>query len=418
MDDSSYSQSDKLTMNEHEQQLCDKYSYSNYVARLKPGHLNTREEIFELERATRGQNQNALWHVLRLNRKTASNLSGGSSFVSDKNDAIRYGIDQEKVVKKNQLLMRAIKEEIEKKLNCAVTQSVLDCGMFISPIGLFSASPDAYFVNEKGQIVVLEIKCPYKYRNTNLNSIRNGFNNKARYRIPNTAFSINKQGPIDVRVEKKNDHYRQIQNQMYVTGAVFGIYLVKIGDTEEVHFVERDEEMITDFANNEDSDLKKILNENAKHREFVMERNRLFSFYNLPHIKNESVKKLARDGFYYWNGCVKCYFCQKHVEPDNDIDNILAQHACNSKHGNVRYADIKHRNYLTLQSRINSFSLLNVDSTLAQELARLNVFVTDDKHLKYYCCATTILTIDDKINQDYIKASVINCAHSDDCDRY
>ncbi|ACH69502.1 alk-exo [Trichoplusia ni granulovirus LBIV-12] len=419
MDDNNSSsdpQLKKLAMNEYELQLCDRYSYSNYVARLKPGHINTRKEIFELERATRGQNQNALWGVLRLNRKTASNLSGCSNFVSDNNEAIRYGINQEKVVKNNQLLMRAIKEKIEEKLDCVVTQTVLDCGMFISPIGLFSASPDAYFVDEKGQIVVLEIKCPYTYRNTNLCSIRNSFNNRARYRIPNTAFSINKQGPIDVRVEKKNDHYRQIQNQMYVTGAVLGVYLVKIGETEEVHFVERDEEMIKDFAKNEDSELKRVLSENAKHREFVMERNRLFSFYNSPNIKNDIVKKLARDGFYYWNGCIKCHFCQKHVELENGLDNILAQHVCNSKHGNVRYADIKHRNYLTLQSRINSFSRLNIDSTLAQELAKLNVFVGDDNNLKYYCCSTVIS--DDKIDQQCIKDVVKNCAHSDDCDRY
>lgn len=417
MDDSSNNPQSKLAMNEYEQHLCDKYSYSNYVARLQPGHVNSREEIFALERATRGQSNNALWGVLRLNRKTASNRNGCSNFVSDKNEAILYGNEQEMVVKKNQLLMRTIIEKIEEKLSCNITETVLDCGMFISPIGLYSASPDAYFVNEQGQIIVLEIKCPFTYKDTNLESIRRSLNNnKARYRIKHTAFTINKQGPIEVRVEKKNDHYRQLQSQMYVSGAVLGVYLVKIGDTEEVHFVERDEEMINDYANNEKRDSKEILSENAKHMEFVMERNRLFSFYNLPNVKNENIKKLARDGFYYWNGCVKCHFCQKHVELENDVDNILAQHVCNSKHGNVRYADIKHRNYLTLQSRINSFIPLNIDTTLALELAKLNVFVADDNHLKYYCCATTIS--DDKINQECIKATVINCPHSVDCDRY
>ncbi|AQQ80396.1 ALK-EXO [Betabaculovirus altermyunipunctae] len=394
----------------HQQQLSDKYIYSNYVTRLTPEHRNTKEEIFELERATRGQTQNPLWQVLRLNRTTASN---SSSFCAE-NDAMRYGVENEKTVKKNQLLMRALEEQIAAKLNCTVTETVLDCGMFITPIGLFSASPDAYFLADDGRIVVLEIKCPYTYRNTDLESIRRGFNNKPRYRIPNTAFSVNRRGPLDVRVEKKNDHYRQVQAQMYVTDAALAIYLVKIGRLEEIHFVERDEEIIAELRAREEHEHQRCLRENAKQREFVMERNRLWTFSGV--LGRDEAKRLARAGFYSWNGCVRCHFCHKTVElAETTVERVLAEHQCNAQHGNVRYANIKYRNYLPLQTRMDSLAPLALSPDDVKLLASNNIFLKNNT-LKLYCCGVELLTNADKA--DDIKSIVTEYNHSVDCDRY
>lgn len=410
------SQNDIVAMTPQEQEFCEKYSYSNYASRVTQDHVNTREEIFELERATRGQHKNTLWQILRLNRKTASNSSGVSNFCGE-NDAMRYGIEQEEVVKKNQLLVRALEEKIEEKLGCEVADTVLDCGMFITPLGLYSASPDAYFVLRDGRIVVLEIKCPYSYRNTDLESIRRGFNNKARYRITNTAFSINKNGPLDVRVEKKNDHYRQIQAQLYVTNAVMAIYLVKIGKHEEIHFVDRDEEIIKELQEKERADFARCVKENEKHREYNSERNRLISFITSSYNK-ETATKLAREGFYNWNGVVKCHFCQKHIETEQGVDEVLATHSCSSsRRDNVRHANLSYREFLPLQRRIDSFKSFGLPPSDVWELAKLNVFLTDNCFI-YYCCGIIVLTEADKADLDGIKQKVKDCQHSDSCDRY
>nr|AXS01145.1 alk-exo [Spodoptera frugiperda granulovirus] len=400
-----------LAMSEYEQYLCDKYSYSNYVANLKPDYENSHDDIMELERATRGQNDNPLWQVLRLNRKTASNSSGVIAFCAE-NDAMRYGLGNEKLIKQNDMLMRAIEEKIEERLNSRVVQSVLDCGMFVTPLGFFSASPDGYFVTEDGRIVVLEIKCPYKYKNTDLESIRRGFNNKRRYRVPHTAFSVNRTGPLDVRVEKKNDHYRQIQAQLYVTNGALAVYLVKIGDSEEVHFVERDEQVIRELREREREEHQRVLRENAKQREFLLERNRRVTFEKNVQVDEAAAKRLARDGFYDWNGRIRCHFCQKTVELERGVDEVLANHVCHTKIGNVRYADVKHRAYVTLQSRIDSFSTLGWSFADAINVAKLNVFYKDNT-FTYYCCGVKI-----DCDPNDIKDVVTLTNHSDDCDRY
>lgn len=404
-----------LAMSEYEQNLCKKYSYSNYVSNLKPDHENSYDDIMELERATRGQNENPLWQVLRLNRKTASNSSGVISFCME-NDAMRYGIENEKLIKQNTLLMRAIEEQIEERMNSPVAQSILDCGMFVTPLGLFSASPDGYFVTEDGRIVVLEIKCPYKYKDTDLESIRRGFNNKKRYRIPCTAFSVNRSGILDVRVEKKNDHYRQIQAQLYVTNGALAVYLVKIGDSEEVHFIDRDEQVIRDLRDREREDYQRVLCENAKHREFLHERNRRATFKKNLQVDDATTKLLARDGFYNWNGCIRCHFCQKTVELEHGVDAVLANHVCHVKTGNVRYADVKHRSYVTLQSRIDSLTSLGWSFANAMDVAKMNVFFKDNV-FTYYCCDVNVSSCFD-CNSTDIKDVVLLTCHSDDCDRY
>jgi hypothetical protein len=368
-------------------ELSEKYCLENYVARLKPGHENTREEIFALEEATRGQVNNNLWKLLRVNRKTASKSS--CCFVSE-NEAMKFGVVNEELVKQNRIIMDSLCDALEDKLKIYVKERVLNCGLFLSKLGIFSASPDAYFILADDNLVVLEVKCPYTFRNENLNSIRASFNNRARYRIPNTAFSINKSGPLQVRVEKKNDHYRQMQSQLYVTGAVMAVYLVMIGGTPEVHFVERDQGVIQELRDREMRDFNNYLKENARMRHLAIELRRLGTFKPAILAPGDS-ERLARDGLYYWYGNIVCYFCKRRFEKELGVDAILSAHTGCDKTGNVGHVRIHHLDYINQDAREGSLIHLNTYSY--EECLKLaeegHFHDKTDGVVKLFCCGGT-----------------------------
>ncbi|AAS82623.1 ORF115 [Agrotis segetum granulovirus] len=364
--------------------MAQKYCMENYVTKLKPGHKNTKEEIFELERATRGQCKNNLWKLLRVNRTTATK-STGSSFYGE-SVAMKYGIEQEEWIKQQKHIMDAVCEGIEGKLKKKVKERVLNCGLFLSPLGIYSASPDAYFVLENEELVVLEIKCPYTYKSDSMETIRRGFNNRSRYRIPHTAFSINKNGPIDVRVEKKNDHYRQMQAQLYITGAVLAVYLVKIGDVPEIHFVERDIKQIQELKDREEREFNNHVRDNSRNNYLVLERNRKKTFPQNGAYSEEKSKLLARQGFYYNQGCVVCYFCKSKYETSTPF--LEMTHSNCDKTDNISHVDIKFFNYINQKDRVNNLNkYCSYDYQQCIELANQGFFYDpSDNTLKLFCC--------------------------------
>ncbi|ABQ52060.1 alkaline exonuclease [Spodoptera litura granulovirus] len=389
-----------------------KYRYDLYITNLKRGHYNTREEIFELEKATRGQSSNNLWRLLRINRTTASQST--CSAFNFETEAIMYGNRNENVVKQNELLMRHIGEEIEHCLGKSIKEYVANCGMFISKMGIHSASPDAYYMLDDDNIVVVEIKCPYTYREKTLTSIRNSFNtNKSRYRITNTAFSINRSGPPFVKVEEKNTHYRQMQAQMYVTGAVMAVYIVLIGQTPEVHFVERNASVIQELEAKEKKDYTNYIINNERCRMYVMEKNRRESFKDCE-LSKAAILKLSRSGFYYHFGKIICYFCRVQVELERGVDNALLQHApdCN-KEGDLRHAIFKYPRYFSDKIREQSLDRHVSDK---QTAAKNNLFC-DGSKIALYCCGNVIKS--DLAESPFdIKDLLDNIVHTIDCERF
>jgi hypothetical protein len=106
------------------------------------------------------------------------------------------------------------------------------------------------------------------------------------------------------------------------------------------------------------------------------------------------------------------------VELENGVDTVLTEHVCNSQQGNVRQANIKHREFLPLQQRISSLAPLNLQPADVRELARRNVFLSDNI-LKFYCCGAVVVALKaDKARLDNIKDLVDSSYHSNDCDRY
>ncbi|AIS92117.1 alkaline exonuclease [Erinnyis ello granulovirus] len=368
--------------------LANKYCLQKYVKSLTITHRNTNEEISHLEKATRGQADNDLWKLLRINRTTAS---GSQSFCGEATPAMEYGVCNEKLLKQNSALMSIIVDGIEKRLNKRVVESVLDCGLFLSPIGLYSASPDAYFRLESGELVVLEIKCPYVYRNKTLEQIRLEKNNtRAVYRVQNTALSLNRTGPLHVTVSKRNDHYRQIQTQMYVTGAVLAVYMVKFSDMPEIHFVERDEGIIGELEKRELEKLSMYVKENTRSRIMTMERERFRSFARAHNITTSDAKRFAQDGLYWWCGVVMCYFCEQQFEIiDKNVTQVLQEHNphCN-KEGNISVGlnvNAAHPRFLNIVDRINSFVGTPQYSVQHKQLAADGLFY-DGTKLVMYCC--------------------------------
>ncbi|AAG27404.1 PxORF106 peptide [Plutella xylostella granulovirus] len=357
--------------------LSDKYCLENYASRLTAAHRNTKQEIYELEKATRGQSKNNLWKLLRINRKTASK----STYFSGDTEAMRYGIEHEDLIKKNCIVMDVLCAEIENKLNASVRERVLECGLFLTELGLFSASPDGYFVLDDGRLVTMEIKCPFTYKDSSLEQIISGFNNRSRYRIPNTAFSVNKTGPVDIRVEKLNEHYRQMQWQMYVTGAIMAVYLVMIGDTPHVYFVDRDEKLTKEIGERELNEFNRIVSDNNKKKYLLMEVNRLKTFDSA----STDSKLLAKNGFYQWYGQIICYFCNLKYELDMGVAAILDNHKLCDKTNNVKLISIAHPSYIKLQKRIDSITSTGDRVELAQR-----GFFEQNGVLSLFCCGGAV----------------------------
>ncbi|APO13994.1 ALK-EXO [Plodia interpunctella granulovirus] len=367
-------------MTEEEMRLAKKYSFEYYSTRLTELHRNSKEEIMELERATRGQSENTLWKLIRINRTTAT---GNQSSICEGTPAMQYGLENEKKLKRNTVIMSIIRDAIEDKLKQKVAEEILECGLFLSDIGLFSASPDAYFVMEDGSLVVLEIKCPYTYRHETLDTIRQKFNNnRNRYRVPNTAFSVSRSNELNVVVEKRNDHYRQIQSQLYVTGAILAVYMVKFSDMPEVHFVKRDETYISELRERELVRLSMYARENVKSLKMVMEKERRKTFDD-----NESARALARDGLYYKCGLVVCYFCRQTFEiVDKTAAQVLAEHGPCDRTGNISMVEAVNASYLNIFDRLRNLQNSGLYNAVDCQALAQKGFYHDGRGLVTYCC--------------------------------
>lgn len=82
--------------------------------------------------------------------------------------------------------------------------SVQECGIFLHESGLLGASPDGKIDDQK----ILEIKCPYKYRE--LPSLKEAALDK--------HFFLFHDG-VSFHLKEDSDYFHQIQGQIHITGA-------------------------------------------------------------------------------------------------------------------------------------------------------------------------------------------------------
>nr|WPN08726.1 alk-exo [Cnaphalocrocis medinalis granulovirus] len=367
-----------------------------------------KDDIMFLEKMTRGQNTNFLWRIMRWGRQTASN----SNYNGQPNLAMQYGLQEEEKLKNNHKKLEEFVQHIEEYTNLKVTERVINCGMFITEMGLYSASPDGYFVLENGNMVVLEIKCPITYDNMTLDQYRQTkkLNRNRRIKVDHTAFYVNLAGDeIELSVEKRNPHYRQMQHQMYVTGAVCVLYVVKFAQNYEYKFVTRDEDYIKDLYQQEYQMLQRLVKHNITNGKYLLETNRLDSFliqYNINDENNNNnfscnnfndimlmLHVLAKDGFYYIGGdMAKCYFCQRVCDNLQNVDyitNIINTHQNCNKNYNIPIVTFHNKQFLNVCDRL--INLINTglyDMKTCADLANQG-FYHNNQNLVLYCCGST-----------------------------
>ncbi|ABI35776.1 alkaline exonuclease [Ectropis obliqua nucleopolyhedrovirus] len=326
-----------------------------------------------LEMATRGQTDNNLWIMLRLDRHTASGAPTHSAV--SQNAAMSFGHQHEVMVKRHKSIMKIIRKSVEKKLNLKVKEYIENCGMFLTPLGLYSASPDAYFVMDDKSVVPIEIKCPYTYRETSVDEMRNALNcRKTRYRVKHTAFSVNKTGPAIFKVEKTDPHYRQMQRQMYVLQAPIAVYLVKFKDSYVAELVDRDNEFCLNEKNKEKNLYEMFARANKQNvQRYSSETNRLNSFNSQPHsFDAKQIKRLAVCGIYYDYGQLVCVHCRRNKQSvDDTFDDVINTHSncyrvvdtANSL-GNQLFV---HDNFKDHAKRMQSLQKIKVNPCLAAQ---------------------------------------------------
>jgi hypothetical protein len=324
----------------------------------------TRAKIVEIERATRGQNANHLWSLLRLDRKTAS-LSGNNTTNIDIHctPALVFGNKQESEVKTtNTIVFDRMREHLnrENMPRASVINTVLDCGMFFSHLGLHSASPDAFFELSDGTWIPVEIKCPYTYRDTTVDQMRASLGKKKmRYRIKHTALSVNRFGAPEYRVEKTDPHYRQMQRQMYVMNAPMCFYLVKFKNSLVVNSVRRDEQFYAKELANESHTYAMAAQENSFKAAYRRLDKRVQSFRTHSHnhaYTASEVERLVKRGIYLSYGYLKCAFCDTFTMSSRElIDSVLLECHVNCDKDIVDFVNGDYFDYdKRLQSLLNT----------------------------------------------------------------
>ncbi|KXZ75611.1 hypothetical protein TcasGA2_TC031081 [Tribolium castaneum] len=166
-----------------------------------------------VEACTRGQHVNENWHVARKHRLTASRFGMVLSACSRrrfppslfKNLAEGYSLDRVAAVQWGKTHEKTALREFEEATNLKVQET----GFWLEESGFLGASPDG-LVEEDG---ILEIKCPYKYRDTD--SLSEALKDKKYFywRDENE----------DINLNSNHNYYHQVQGQMHITGrTIFG----------------------------------------------------------------------------------------------------------------------------------------------------------------------------------------------------
>lgn len=156
-----------------------------------------------VEKATKGQRTNPVWHQLRKGRLTASNFGAvikakrvspslikrlmGMYELSGV-QAINWGVVQE--------------EEGIKAFEAAKQCKVVDSGLWLSRSGVLGASPDGLL----GEDAILEVKCPYTQRNATIAEA-----------VEQKDFYIQKDEEGTYQLKENHPYYHQVQGQLHLT---------------------------------------------------------------------------------------------------------------------------------------------------------------------------------------------------------
>lgn len=187
------------------------------------------EDCHLVEGLTRKQSFDPLWFKLRYGRVTASTFSKcvktniqrpsitlikSICGVGKKQEfpAILYGKQNE-----HKAIAAAVKIFKQEKHDNFKGRK---CGLVISPdYPYFAASPDFFFECDCCKLVVVEAKCPFKLDDSNRDA---GINSLLNRQHP----YITQDTEGNIVMNHKHEYYFQIQMQMFLSKATYGIFVV------------------------------------------------------------------------------------------------------------------------------------------------------------------------------------------------
>ena len=183
------------------------YMDCNYVCPL------TFDEARKLEGETIKQASSDAWFKARENRLTASCFHRIDKRVRDFDDKFVLSVlSSRKSVLSTPCSYGSAHESVAKIRSCELKPSVHlhDCGFVVNPhVSFLGATPDAK-VCCKGVTDILEVKCPYTARDV---SISQAVAQVTRFCLTETDGKV--------ELNREHDYYRQVQGQLFVTGAPF-----------------------------------------------------------------------------------------------------------------------------------------------------------------------------------------------------
>lgn len=389
--------------------LFKKYKFNNYVktinltqTQLNEWRVNkiiapkplSRDEILRIEKATRGQSKNELWTLLRLDRNTASASSSNASCNILQRPALLFGNAQESQVKSdNTIVFDHMRSKIESYMpqTVRVVETILDCGMFFSELGLHAASPDAYFSLSDGVWIPVEIKCPYNYRDTTIEQMRAGLGaNRHRYRVKHTALSVNRIGKPIFEVVKTDAHYRQMQRQMYTMKSPMCFYIVKFKHNLVVKTVWRDDEFFQKETETEANSFVAFAIENANGARFQRIDKRVYSFKthkNNHNFTEEEIGAITHRGIYLDYGYLKCAYCSGfNMDSRESFSNVMKFNHVDCSSVGFKKEKFDNPTFFDHTKRYSSLLKNDQYKNKAKSIAYFGYYMADNGEIKTFCC--------------------------------
>jgi len=189
----------------------------------------SESDVENIELATRGQSKNRMWFQYRAGRVTASHMKSVCSTNLDSpsvsllklicyplanrftSAATEWGLRKEIVA------LDKYKESVSDHHNVSVSQ----CGLVIhTEFPYLAASPDALVSCDCCGKGVVEIKCPYKYKDASMD---------VYIQASDSCFET---VDGDIELSKRHQYYYQVQTQLYVCDAVYCDFVVGTFDRD------------------------------------------------------------------------------------------------------------------------------------------------------------------------------------------
>lgn len=207
-------------------QVSDKRGYLEEKAKIDE---EGRKSISEL---TRGQIANKEWNILRQNRLSASNFGkvlraynrGKYPLSLYKQICGEYKLDGVKSV----MWGRDNEESAKLSFTRHVNKNVKNTGLWLHESGLLGASPDGFV---EGENAIIEVKCPYKYRDSTQTEV-----------LADKNYIIHLNENNCCILNKTHEYYHQIQGTLHICKCDLCYLVIWTQKTTVVFPVHKEEE--------------------------------------------------------------------------------------------------------------------------------------------------------------------------------